>query len=205
LISLGTLAVTKSDGTLLEGTFLVHPRADKPPMPVSRTQGFVADVALLKFPEASFETFKELYSGKVEKDQEVEIVGFGYDKVQNFISRQYGSNRIHAVIDDTTLDPNGKDLPEFYDSMIWLRYDRELNHTQKVNSGTSSGDSGGPLLIGGKVAGVLYGGASWRKDLTAADQARFKDSIYVNLRSKVNIEFLESARSQGWDVPKTGP
>jgi hypothetical protein len=60
------------------------------------------------------------------------------------------------------------------------------------NTGTSHGDSGGPILIDGKVAGVLSGGASaWNYDY----------SWYANVQHPDNLRFLKQLKADDWDIP----
>jgi hypothetical protein len=60
---------------------------------------------------------------------------------------------------------------------------------------SGSGDSGGPLFINGKLAGVTSGGAHF---------GGFKESMYVDLSSQMSQAFLRDAVRRGAVIPGIG-
>lgn len=202
LVNHGLLALVDSSNQLIEGVALLNPKARNGETRSDSTQGFVADTALIRFENANFTDTVSFHTSTLKTGQVVEIVGFGYDDTQKLVTRQYGKNKILDIIDANSKDPSGDKIFDFYHSMIWIQLDRKLNVRRRVNAGTVPGDSGGPLLIKGKLAGILYGGTYWDKNATPEYKEQYNDSIYVNLKHPSNVEYFEAARSQGWDVPK---
>ena len=111
----------------------------------------------------------EIYLGPVEKGLEVTIVGFGLnDNITNIGGgrKRIGKNSLISVKD--TLGILGS----------------AQNSTGNGNkASTGKGDSGGPLYIDGKVAGITTGGAT-------VGLSSF--SSYVNLNSPESRRFLKS-------------
>ncbi len=208
LVNHANLANVDSSRTLLLGRAIFNPNAvrqdDTAPGAVpSSTLEFIADIALIQFLNADFKNTMMLSTDQPKKNDKVAIVGFGYDSGQNLVGRQYGMSKVMKIMTSRTKDPFGNTTYEGYNSMIWISFDRTLNikHKRTVNSGTTRGDSGGPLIFKNKLAGTLYGGTYWSDGRSEADQKRYKDSIYTNLQHASNLEFLKKAKEQGWDVP----
>lgn len=192
LVEQGMLALVDKSGKILEGTATVNSMSliDASTLADNKA-GFVADLAVLTFPQAKFAKKLAIAETSVHASDDVTIVGFGYDSVRNVVSRQYGATKVVAVVDSKTMDPFGKLVFSFYESMIWTQFNRELNSGGIINSGTVSGDSGGPMIFKDKIVGVLYGGAYWHKDRSPGDQLKYKDSIYVNIQHPSNQAFLK--------------
>lgn len=204
LVNHATLALVDTSNQLIFGKAVFNPDSVKSETSEpGKTIEFKTDVALIQFPDANFQHTIKLAKEAPERGDTVNIVGYGYDSARNVVGRQYGASKVVSIINPRTKDPMGESIFEFFHSMIWISFDRSRNSGSRgiVNSGTLPGDSGGPLLIKGKLAGVLYGGTYWNDDRSVSDQQRFKDSLYANLQHPSNKGFLKQMKDQGWEIP----
>lgn len=165
------------------------------------------DLAFIRVKQAIFKSTYSLLDRVPEPREGVEVVGYGVSKARQIRGRQFGKNKIQATLKPGSLDPLGRLVRSFYHSLILVAFDRQLNSDpiNPQNSGTVPGDSGGPLLLQGRIAGILYGGAYWnqeRDELEGPDRGRFDDSVYVNPQTEANRGFIQSLIDLGWDIPR---
>jgi hypothetical protein len=165
------------------------------------------DLAFIRVQTPSFTSTYRFSDREASPGDSAKLIGYGTDRRRQTIGRQYGFNKVVSILKPGSIDPLGHPVREIYNSLILVSFDRSLNNNpnQPANTGTVPGDSGGPLLVDGKVAGILYGGAYWnqqRDEENEEDRGRFDDSIYVNLRTSFHQDFAETLRKNGWDIPQ---
>lgn len=138
------------------------------------------DVAIVVFKK---DTSKHMYNIKRETpavNSEITIVGFGNNDHLN--QRGAGTKRVG----NNKLRSNRSGVLSFYGEF------NSNDGGNGVNAATSQGDSGGPMLVGGEIAGVVSSG---RMD------GSNKRSYYPDLNTESNREFLKSTLKEGANIP----
>ncbi len=145
--------------------------------PDRRASSTNLDLALIRVKDGSLD-ISALPMGQIppKKGDRIELIGYGpsYTKTNPVkederIIKRLGFNFITRVNPDYIL----------FDFAILNPYN------PRNPSGALPGDSGGPLLLNGKVVGI-------------ASKSIFSSS-YVNLQGEVAQQFFTKARSKGWD------
>jgi trypsin len=118
------------------------------------------------------------------KGDTVTIAGYGQTDLEKGSGNGLGTLRYGTnVIDD------------LFDGLITYWAPIEATTSDGENAGSSYGDSGGPLLVGGKLAGTCVGE-------TSRKTSSFRDT-YANVYSSAYRDFLRDAvREAGADVPE---
>lgn len=190
-------------GEILRGEAIAHPSSR---FASGNSWRQSHDLAFIRVTKPSFSTFYSFIDRDPSPGENVQLVGYGVKRGSPSAGRQYGNNKLVTLLKEGSLDPLGHPVRSEYFSLYQVTFDRALNTdpNHPLNSGTVPGDSGGPLFIGNKLAGILYGGAYWnqqRDEDNDQDRGRFDDSVYVNPRATFHREFIDSLRTQGWDIP----
>ncbi len=144
-----------------------------------------ADVAILIFSQTVAPAVAPIIDRQVNSGEEVTVVGFGMDKVDPsqaslIDSKQFGFNTLNV---------------ESFGLAILSPYSGGSFYSK--NTGTASGDSGGPLFVDGKIAGVLSGGGP------SETNRNIDQSAYADLNSASIQSFIQDAISQGADITTT--
>jgi hypothetical protein len=166
--------------------------------------GELIDLSILIFPDHTAPQISEIFQGAVPyQNANATIVGYGRENLpggkseaQSKLQRKQVGHNDTVFSEKGFLDENLTLGPiEGVLTIIGNPNDNSTNQKQ-YGSLASSGDSGGPLFIGDKIAGV----ASF---VVRDDKRESKDAtssgftIYVNLSSKASKKLLDEAKSQG--------
>ncbi len=122
------------------------------------------DLAILEFPNNSAPAIRYIANQTPPVRSHVTLVGHGFQQLDfgNYGTKRYGHNIINSITD----------------YFIIIRQDDYTSETPAgVRSGTSSGDSGGPLFYNNEMIGIVGGGGT-------------KNTKYVNLNDPDNREFI---------------
>lgn len=134
------------------------------------------DLSVLTFPKGTAKAVSQLASVKPRVGDQFEIVGFGLNQSKNLFDgstagvKRTGGNTVQSLID----------------GFIQFKGQSATTTADGTKSSASGGDSGGPLFIDGKLAGITSGGA--------ADWFGFgsmSTSLYIDLSSPESQAFLK--------------
>jgi hypothetical protein len=164
------------------------------------------DIAFIRVSVPTFTVTTSFLDREVSPGDQAALVGYGTSRENPSEGRQFGFNKVVSILSTGSIDPLGRPVRDFYNTLLLVSFDRELNPdpNNPTNARTIPGDSGGPLLVDGKIAGVLYGGAYWNQERDEANEeerGRFDDSIYVNPRTSSNQQYMRKLKAMGWDIP----
>lgn len=136
-----------------DGKHFVHPAWDG-----TSDSDYGADLAVLQLPEvAPVDADRyELYRGNQERGQIVQIVGYGRTGEGNDTLAPDGNRRMmRNTIEGTSYDPlfGGAAGPD--GTVLWYDFDSTLGSWEGM---AAPGDSGGPVLLNGQIAGINSAG-----------------------------------------------
>jgi hypothetical protein len=137
------------------------------------------DLAIVKFPAGSAQGILQLAQENPQSDDDFVIVGFG-DQNGDF-SKKKGSNSLEAS--GVNVQTQGLTLQSIQSGLLIFEGEKDDVDGSGSNASSEPGDSGGPLLIDGRIAGVTSAGI---------DDDTEQVSLYVNIRSSYGQEFLGS-------------
>lgn len=174
------------------------------------------DLAVVIFPPGTFSSHVELSPRAPAPNAEIVIVGYGRTSLTDDSPpdgrKRMGRNRLLGFANRA-----GKMLTHSAAAGDYLHFRSPLEARDRpgVNSMTAQGDSGGPILIGGKLAGVVaFGGA--RRDLVSmgysfGNDPSPADAVYeydVNLHAPAARRLLSravrelGAKISGFPLPR---
>ncbi len=147
------------------------------------------DVAVITFPKGSAPAISPLYKKTPAIGTLFTIVGFGLNEYHFSADgtqtgtgsgkKRKGQNEVKTLSDDGLIGFSG--LATATDSVVEAGF----------NVASGSGDSGGPLLIDGSIAGVTSGGGLVKTTDEHGVEVVVKTSKYVNLNEPANKAFLK--------------
>lgn len=171
--------------TLLTAAHCVHGKALGSDVrvfvhPLYRASGQAnrVDLALIKFPTAKSNDVVTISSRAAQANDPITIVGFGLDDAQDPSSagtKRVGTNKL---------------LQRSNGLLVFSGLVRGPNTGS--NAASASGDSGGPMFVGGKQVGVTSAGSI---------KGNTKFSYYVDLHSLDSKNFFQQANAAGISVP----
>ena len=176
------LTKQKLDGSVSSKNIMLHHEWE-PELEIE-IQDLSYDLALVYFDSdiAKSTEVLQITEERVNVGDQATMVGYGryiYDNVTSAGKKRLGYNAIYDVSQDRGL-------------FALIGLGESLDYSGE-NASVAKGDSGGPLLVGGKIAGVataaLYG----------VPQDSNNTSIYVDLNSKASQEFLSKLSSQDFE------
>lgn len=151
--------------------------------------GFVYDIAVVKFPKNTAKKFIGVAKKTPKKNDSLEIVGYGIVAEGNFSSsgkRRSGTNKVHNVNKRIAIQGH-------YYQVGSDESGSSVSTGKDVLNG--SGDSGGPMLVGGLVVGVS---STASVENATPDK---KEGYYVNIFHPDQKKFLLSAiKSHGVSI-----
>ena len=134
------------------------------------------DLGIVKFPAGTSSARAEIKSDPAEVGKEFTIVGFGL----NYVPAP-GAEVDHSSAGIKRMGKNNIVMVE--DGFIGFLGASSTTTADGSNVNSASGDSGGPMFIDGKLAGVTSGGG--RRDDKSI-------SLYIDLQSDISKSFLAS-------------
>ncbi len=147
------------------------------------------DLAVLVFPQGTAPGVFPLLDRAPSLGEYVTMVGFGYDSPEK-------SNQLEDIVKREGVSIISKWQP--IASSIHV-VSADTNNSGKVTSEskysyTAYGDSGGPLIVGGGVVGILSGGSEIRDGVDSA--------FYVDLNANDSKDLIRFAKEKGADIPE---
>lgn len=137
------------------------------------------DLGVVVFPEGTSQHIANIRTSKPQIGEELTVVGFGLNYVP---SSQEDVDSSSAFIKRMGHNKVSKPWLGSFDGFIYFEGATETTTADGSNANASSGDSGGPLFIDGKLAGVTSGGGRslWGTGV----------SLYIDLQSEISKKFL---------------
>ncbi|MES2744342.1 MAG: trypsin-like serine protease [Bdellovibrionota bacterium] len=135
------------------------------------------DLSLITFPKGTAKAVSDFATAKPKANDALTIVGYGLNQSKNLFDgssagiKRVGANTVTAVSD----------------GFIQFKGQSATTTADGTKSSASGGDSGGPLFIGGKLAGVTSGGGADWFGLGSSST-----SLYVDLSSAESRTFLSA-------------
>lgn len=133
------------------------------------------DLSLLTFPKGVSKAVSEFATAKPKVSDPFTIVGYGLNQSKNLFDgssagvKRIGTNTVAAI----------------WDGFIQFKGQSATTTADGTKSSASGGDSGGPLFINGKLAGITSGGGADWFGLGSSST-----SLYVDLSSAESKAFL---------------
>ncbi len=134
------------------------------------------DLSLITFPEGTAEAVSQIATVEPSAGDKLTIVGYGLNQSTNL---QDGSSAAVKRIGTNTI----KDVSEGF---IEFTGANKTTSADGTNASASAGDSGGPLFVNGKVAGVTSGGGA------GGIFSSSSESLYIDLNSPESQAFLKA-------------
>jgi secreted trypsin-like serine protease len=148
------------------------------------------DLAVVTFPRYSAPATTKFYPNTPYVGQKFTIVGFGVNDYKYDASgQQYGTGSGIKRKGQNEISQVSNGFIQFHG--VHKASDPKVPLGQDSASG--SGDSGGPLLISGALAGVTSGGGLGQARDANGNLVTVKVSNYVDVNDSSNQDFLESA------------
>lgn len=135
------------------------------------------DLSILTFPKGTAKAVSDLATAKPKNNDAFTIVGYGLNQSKNLFDgstagiKRIGSNNVQSVSD----------------GFIMFKGQSATTTADGTKSSASGGDSGGPLFINGKLAGITSGGGADWFGLGSSST-----SLYVDLSSPESQAFLSA-------------
>lgn len=135
------------------------------------------DLGVIKFPKGTSQNYRKISSKQAAAKDEFTIVGFGL----NYVPK-----------DQNDMDPSSAGIKRMGKNKVeslsegFIMFNGALKTTTAdgTNVNASSGDSGGPMFIDGKLVGVTSGGG---RDILGRGV-----SLYIDLHTDISKDFLAS-------------
>ena len=123
------------------------------------------DIGLVEFPKDTSPYVAEIAANTPKAGDDLVLVGYGLD----YVPGQYDDHVDRSSAGTKRLGTNTVEKVE--DGMILFNAASKTTKADGLNSGSSQGDSGGPMFVHGKLVGVTSGGSfsgSWKDYYTDA-------------------------------------